>query len=152
MNLDWHADLSEASSIWVEDNTGNRWVWQKEKKIETYDPADRVGGPYHISALVDEGSGEHLYIFAVVDSYFPLHDLVRANSWEEAYDIYLDWAAAHRHIAIDKEDLKDYKEDELSFTSNGIPVDTDNINGHEVTLVGIDGASGEGMLDWRPLP
>lgn len=137
--LGWHDDLSEATSIWVKGTRGEEWVWQKGKEIVAHDPADRVGGPYRIYDFIDEGSGEHLFIFAVADSYFPLHDLVRADSFEDAYEAYIDWAAKRRHIAIEPPDLADYDPDSLNYTSSGVPVDTDNVHGNEVRFDRADG-------------
>jgi hypothetical protein len=137
--LGWHDDLSGATSIWVRGKGNEEWVWQKGKEIESHDPADRVGGPYRLYDFVDEGSGEHLYIFVVVDSYFPAYDLVRADSWEDAYEAYIDWAARRRHLAIEEPDLKDYDPDELHYTSDGIPVDTENVQGDEVRFLRAEG-------------
>lgn len=139
--LNWHADLSTATQIWVKDSRGNDWVWQKGKEITAHDPADRVGGPFRIYDLVDEGSGEKLFIFAVADSYFPLHDLVRADTFEDAYEAYIDWAAKRRHLAIEPPDLQDYNEDDLHYTSDGVPVDTDNVQGFEVRFDRAEGVS-----------
>lgn len=135
LKLDWHEDLSKAYAIWVKGPSGEVWVWQKGKSIKSHDPADRVGGPYRLTGFVDEGSGEHVYIFAVVDSHFPIHDLVRADSFEDAYEAYIDWAAKRRHLAISDGDLKDYDQNSLTYTSNGIPVDTDNIRAQRVLFL-----------------
>jgi len=144
--LDWHQDLSSATAIWVRyanSRPGEEWVWQKEKNVETHHPMDRVGGPFGLSDFVDEGSGEHLFVFSVVDCAFPIYDLVRADSWEDAYEAYIDWAASHRHLAIQEPDLKDYKEENLQYTSDGVPVDTDNVNGWEAVFVRADGIVAE---------
>jgi hypothetical protein len=143
--LGWHDDLDGATAIWVKGTRGEEWVWQKGKKgsIESHDPADRVGGPYRLYDFIDEGSGEHMFIFAVADSYFPLHDLVRADNFEDAYEAYIDWAAKRRHLAIEPPDLADYDQDSLNYTSDGIPVDTDNVQGFEVKFVRADGILAE---------
>ena len=141
--LGWGDDLSVATAIWVRDRNGNEWVWQKGKQIEAHDPADRIGGPFRIYDLIDEGSGEKLFIFAVVDSYFPAYDLVRADSWEDADEAYTDWAARRRNIAIDESDLKDYDPESLHYTSDGIPIDVDNVQGFEVEFVRADGVLAE---------
>lgn len=137
--LGWHDDLSSATAIWVRSGKAE-WVYQgKSRSIESHDPADRVGGPYRLYDFVDEGSGEHLFIFAVVDSHFPAHDLVRADSEQDAYEAYIDWAAKHRNIAIEEPDLKDYDPDQLHYTSDGVPVDDENVNMQEVEFVRADG-------------
>jgi len=146
--LEWGEDLSEVGTIWAVDKDGHRWVWQREPRIEAHDPADRLGDPYRLYDFVDEGSGQYLFGFAVVDSYFPLHDLVRANSWEAAYEAYIDWAADHRHLKIEEPDLKNYKEDELEYTSNGIPVDTENVQAFDLDFLGTEPRFAP--KDWTP--
>jgi len=140
--LDWHQDLSSATAIWVRHRDaaeGEEWVWQKGKEIVVHDPMDRVGGPYRLSGFVDEGSGEHLFVFVVVDCAFPAYDLVRADNFEDAYEAYVDWAATHRHITIEEPDLKDYKEEDLHYTSNGVPVDTETLTGWEAVFLRAEG-------------
>lgn len=124
------------------------WLWQDAgniNKIETHDPMDRVGGPYELTDFVDDeyGFGEKWFIFYVQDSYFPTYDLVRGDSFEEAYQNYLDFAAEHRHIKIEEHEMKDYEDEKTgefrgNFTENGIAVDTENVQGFEVSLVRID--------------
>lgn len=123
------------------------WIWQSPdnpSKIETHDPMDRVGGPYRIHSFVDDahGFGQRWFLFSVQDCAFPIVDLVRGDSWEEAYESYIDFAGEHRHCRIDASELPDYLDDKGEFTgtydSQGNPVDTDNINGSEVKLVRID--------------
>lgn len=122
----------KASVLWVYDTTGN---------VESHDPLDRAGGPYRITDFVPS-EGDKWFLFAVADCYFPCRDLVRGSSWEDAYETYIDWAATNRHIAIDDADLTDYKVDTdectCNYTSNGQPVDTDNVVGDEMTLDRID--------------
>lgn len=117
------------------------WVLDLTGTVETHDPMDRVGGPYRIHAYV-ESDGEHWYLFSVVDCAFPLRDLVRGSLWEDAYETYVDWAAEHRHIAIEETDFGDYAVESenptRSFTSDGKPVDTENIHGDQVQLAAIE--------------
>lgn len=115
------------------------WVYNPSGEVESHHPMDRVGGPFRLLDLVDEdGSGDKWFIFAVVDSYFPIHHVVRGSSWENAYEQYIDYAAEHCHIVINAEELPDYLNEEGefegSYTSNGEPVETDNIQGFEVKL------------------
>lgn len=135
VNLD--VSLENVSQIWVESG-GFLWVWNPDKTVESHDLMDRVGGPYHIVDFLDESDGERWFIFAVVDCHFPARDLVRADSFEGAYEEYVDWAAENRHIKIEEGDYADYKvesdESTCGWTSDGTPVDTESIQGHEVQL------------------
>ncbi len=116
------------------------WVWSSGD-IDAHHPVDRCGGPYKLSDVINECGGARFYLFSVQDCAFAITDVVLADSWEEAYEEYIDWAACHRGIGIDKKDYGDYGISEenwdsatCSFTSNGTPVDTEAIQGHEVTL------------------
>jgi hypothetical protein len=117
------------------------WVLDLTGTVETHDPMDRVGGPYRIHAYV-ESDGEQWFMFSVVDCAFPLRDLVRGSSWEDAYETYVDWAAEHRHIAIDQADFKDYGVETdhatCNFTSHGKLVETENVHGDQVALSAIE--------------
>lgn len=134
-----YVDCDKVLRITVQDGKAT-WVYDSTGTVETHDPLDRVGGPYRISDYV-ESDGDKWFLFWVVDCYFPLADLVRGSSFEDAYETYLDWAADKRHIAIDEADLKDYLDKngdyQGSMTSNGVPVETDNIQGREVSLAEI---------------
>jgi len=117
------------------------WVLDLTGTVETHDPMDRVGGPYRVHAYV-ESDGDQWFLFSVVDCAFPLRDLVRGRSWEDAYETYIDWAAEHRHIVIDESDFGDYAVETdnptCNFTSNGKPVDTDSIQGGPAKLMAIE--------------
>jgi hypothetical protein len=124
--------VRQGESEWVLDLTGT---------VETHYPMDRVGGPYRIHDFA-ESDGEQWFLFSVADCAFPLVDLVRGSSWEDAYESYIDWAAEHRHIAIDPADFGDYaletNNPTCHFTSDGRPVDTDNVQGNQVRLLAIE--------------
>lgn len=138
----------KAKRIWVQSlqapigSDDGIWVWDCEDKIESHCPMDRVGGPYGLSDFVNEDNEDKFFIFCVVDSYFPIYDLVCARSFEQAYEDYVDFAADNRHCLINDTDLKDYLdkngEYQGSYTSDGKPVDTEAIQGNEVRLIRID--------------
>jgi hypothetical protein len=88
--------------------------------------------------LNDDNDGENFYVFYCEDCYSPPFTLVRASSWEEAYEVYTDWAAKNRGLAILECEEKDYYDEHgelvCSFTSDGTPVDTESVNSFEVKL------------------
>lgn len=133
-----YLDLT-ATQLWVLQGEGE-WVFDTTGTVESHDPMDRVGGPYRITDYVDS-DGDKWFICAVADCAFPCYDLVRGDSWEEAYENYVDWAAEHRHIQIEEADYGDYAVDSedptCSFTSDGKPVDTDSVHCTEVVLARI---------------
>jgi len=128
-------DLEHVTQIWVRFGD-SPYCLDTTGAIDTHDPLDRVGGPYRITSYV-ESDGDKWFLFAVVDSHFPSHDLVRGDSWEGAYETYIDWAADHRNIVIDENEIDDYRDGDdnrCNWTSSGTPVDTESIKGAEVTL------------------
>lgn len=147
MTEDEEAAFDDPGEIWTVDSNKGEWLWQKVQRIKTHDPMDRVGGPFHVTGFIDDG-GDKFFIFAVADCAFPLHDLVKSNSLESAYEAYIDWAAKKRHIEIAKGDLKDYDEENLHYTSDGIPVDDESVTGFPVRLVkAVPRITGK---NWRP--
>lgn len=149
MNIGHH-DCENLCRVWVRDprvpahHEEAVWLWDETKLLKSHDPMDRVGGPYRIVDFIGDQSiaGDRWFLFAVADCAFPLHDLVRADSWEEAYEIYCDWAAEHRHIKIEQPNLSDYVDEQGeyngSYTSDGTPIDTENVCGFEVTLLSLE--------------
>ena len=139
--------FDDPGEIMVVDSQGNEWLWEKSKKKAAHDPMDRVGGPFRLSDFIDD-NGDKFFIMTVVDCAFPLSDLVRADSFESAYEAYIDWAAKRRHLEISIEDLKDYDPEQVHMTSNGVPVDDENLKGSEVKLVkALPRVTGK---TWRP--
>lgn len=110
------------------------WIWQTDKSVETHCPEDRCGGPYHISDFVSESEGDKWFIFSTECGQFMIHDLVRGDSWEDAYENFVEWATTARHLAIDEIDLPDYGDD-YNITDNGTPYDADGVRGCEVRLI-----------------
>ena len=116
------------------------WLWQSDElgdaKESTHHPADRCGGPLKLSGIDTESLGNTFaddlwWIGCVVDCHFPIYNAIRASSFTEAYESYLDYAAVHRGIAIREEDYADYDVDSdcprCEFTSNGTPVDAESV-------------------------
>lgn len=116
------------------------WLWQSDElgdaKESTHHPADRCGGPLGLCGIDTESLGNSFaddlwWIGCVVDCHFPIYDAIRASSFTEAYESYLDYAAKHRGIAIEESDYVDYAVDSdcprCSFASDGTPIDSDNV-------------------------
>lgn len=119
------------------------WVYDPSNKTESHDPMDRCGGPYRISGIVNPAdSGNYWFIGCLADCYFPPRYAVRADSWEEAYEIFTDWSAEHLHTKIEPADYADYAVETdnptCSFTSSGEPVDTEGLHLDGCRLARID--------------
>lgn len=117
------------------------WIWQSDElgdaKESTYHPVDRCGGPLKLSGIDTKSLGNTFmddlwWIGCVADCHFPIYDAIRASSFTEAYESYLDYAAEHRGIVIQESDYADYDVDsdcpKCGFTSNGTPIDTDSVH------------------------
>ena len=91
--------------------------------------------------LIDE-SDDKWFLFWVEDCYTPPIYLVSADSLDTAYEIFIDYAAEKCHLKIETEDLSDYgvvddNYDDYSgnSTGDGVPVDTESVNGTECRLI-----------------
>lgn len=134
-----YVDCGQVKQITLCDpnNLDTIWLWDATGEREAHCPMDRVGGPFCLYDLVECDDGKCWFVFAVCDSYFPIHDLVRADSWEEAYEKYVDFVCEHRHCKIADENLSDYGDD-YQVTSDGTPVNTSTIQGNELRLLKIE--------------
>ena len=120
----------KAKTVEFTDGRGNTWLWGEG---ESHDPADRVGGPFTIHDIDDEDTTwDKWFIFSPADSFFPAYWAICGSSWEDAYERLCEWK--EEYFRIPDEDLKDYNEDSLSYSPNGIPVDMESVQGFEVTL------------------
>ncbi len=72
------------------------------------------------------------FIFYVADCFDPPMFLIRARTWEDAYDTFCDEFSSL--MRIEDADLKDYDEDTLHYSASGVPIDDEAAQGHEVTL------------------
>lgn len=126
--------FENVTEIWIKSGE-NIWVWNPDRTVETLGGGE---GPHHISRFLDDSDGDHWYLFGMPAGNFSVHDLVRGDSFEDAYESYIDWAAENRCIKIEKEDYEDYGVEGDSptcgFTSDGVPVDTESIRGEQVRL------------------
>lgn len=117
--------------------TGRQLVWPPMSYSERSE-ASRTSPAVELENLnglyVDDTDGEW-YVFFEADCYSPPLYAVRANGWESAYECFIEEFAT----VISDPDLADYDDDcdHVAHTSRG-PVDTESINGFEVTLARVD--------------
>lgn len=130
------------------------YVLTSDKTIETHDPMDRVGGPFCIHRLCEEGadnSGDRWFLFWIADSYFPPCILVRGDNEEDAYQNFIDWLGDkdandgeghYGMIVTDAEKLAQLETDEgldgVDYTSYGVPVDTSDVRMRECTIKALE--------------
>lgn len=112
--------------------------------------------------LIDDfwnSSGSKLFIFYVADCFDPPLYLVQSDSFEDAYEQFIDHAAIHLGLAIEDSELHEYSNNpatktnytreewdaltitekldslEIFYSSNGVPVDTESVQGEEASLL-----------------
>jgi len=114
-------------------------VWQLSDVQESYDPMDRVGGPFRIDDFVDDDENGKFFLIVIHDCAFPPVVLVRVNGGTEgALEAFCDWVTdgcTPEHpegmygLSITPDDEKDYEPDfeGVHFNSNGM-VDTSSLH------------------------
>lgn len=114
-------------AIHVLDHHNVRWIFGFNPNNE-----------YKLTAFVDDeyGSGSKWFLFGIPVGNFGICDLVRGDSFEEAYQNYLEFASKHRNLEI--EDPTNEEMESGTWTDGGILVDTSEVTGHEVRLVQLD--------------
>lgn len=137
-------DDNPPKAVWVKDRDA---VWVLGNGIESHDPLDRVGGPYRISNYCTEtNGGEKFFLAWIVDSWFPPCILVMGDSFEDAYENFIDWLAdtgMYCMVVDDEKELAEMQKDDwdgagVDFSSNGIPVYADSIQMCEVKLLKLE--------------
>jgi len=71
-----------------------------------------------------------------VDCFDPPFAVIRARSFETAYDVFGDEFA--EWLKVDEADAADYPEDERDYNGSGVHIDTDNVTILELTLLRVD--------------
>lgn len=125
-----------------------RWVYDQTGEVESHSPEDRTGLPFGIPHFCEETEGERWFLFTIEDSHFPSRFLVRGTDFEHAHENFVDAEVAR--FKIDDDALPDYFPDGKDMgdhdwegytgqhSSDGTPVDTDNVTGGEIFLTRID--------------
>jgi hypothetical protein len=83
---------------------------------------------------IDDPSGSW-FAFANVDCFDPPFAIIRARSFEAAYDVFCD--EFERWIQVDAPDAADYPEEDRVYNGHGTHIDTDNVQGFELRLVSV---------------
>lgn len=112
---------------------GYQLYWNADPDIREF--PERVHSRRVSEVNVDEGAwaSDVWVAFSIQDCFDPPVYIVRASSWEEAYETFIDWQVDQ--LKIEEADLKDYDEGSLHYSSNGVPVDTESVYGVQVRLI-----------------
>ncbi len=135
----FHADVANLSMIRAKDAGGSVWVFPQS--ADTYHPSDRCGEPYGVPFIARDSWGRRLFLFAHVDSHFPVYFFVFGDSFQDAFE----WFAEDQeeYLRIPDEWLSDYNPDEITYSPNGVPIDTDNVVAVEVEPIEFTAEDGE---------
>ncbi len=113
---------------WQRSN-GTRYVFGPAYASETDMESAKV---HHI---IQESAGDKWFIFYTATSYWPALTAVCHREFSEAYELFID--SRVDELRIEPEDMNDYGVEENftgSYTSYGVPVDTELVHGFEVIL------------------
>lgn len=83
---------------------------------------------------IDDTSGKWFACYNV-DCFDPPMAIIRAGSWESAYEAFCDEFS--QWLEVDASDAKDYPEDSRNYNASGVHIDTDNVQIHELRLLAV---------------
>lgn len=142
-------DVQQATAVIVTDQRGHRWSWNLGHTFEI--DAKKYGEINNIihKLVVNHNSSRKIdrwYLVANADSAFPPHALIQADDLSDALDQYYEecesWIKIDDNILddylkegkTDKSDRESYS-DHVHWTSNGVPVDTEQVVATEVVEI-----------------
>jgi hypothetical protein len=120
------------------ENNDHRYILQAKGSTEDYlstlgrFPANSIRTTRE--HYIDDTEGEWFACYNV-DCFDPPFAVIRARSFEQAYEVFCDEFS--RWFAVDEKDADDYPEDERNYNSSGVHIDTDNLQIHPLTLLSI---------------
>jgi hypothetical protein len=76
---------------------------------------------------------DNYFLFYVQDMFDPIKYIVSEKSFEDAYEAFIE--SQVEYLKIEEPDLKDYDENDIQYSCNGVPVDTESIQGQQVYLI-----------------
>jgi hypothetical protein len=130
------ADVDARAIVFTFGSADRLLVVEAEPETDLLKFWDRYGHEAKRADHANFADYGRFFAFWVADCFDPPIAIVRADSWENAYEIFLD--EFERWIKIDEPDLGDYDEETLTYNSNGTPIDSEAVNGQEIKLVRID--------------
>ena len=112
--------------------------WQFAPLYYHPDDAQQTPEGHRRAADLDDehGPGGLWFAFYHEDCFEPPVYIIRARSWEEAYESFLEeFGQVVDEATIEDEYVED--DDRLYHTARG-PVDTENVKGHELKLIAVE--------------
>jgi hypothetical protein len=89
---------------------------------------------------IDDTEGQWFACFNM-DCFDPPFAVVRARSWESAYEVFCD--EFERWLAVDESSTADYPEEDRNYNGNGTHIDTDNVQIHQLSLIQVTTQEGK---------
>lgn len=122
--------------VFTNGNADHRYILQPKGTAEDY-LSTLKRFPHHSikrtsEHYIDDTSGEWFACYNV-DCFDPPMAIVRARSFEQAYEVFCDEFSDW--LKVDESDAGDYPEDARNYSGSGVHIDTDNIQIHPLTLV-----------------
>lgn len=97
--------------------------------FDSYFPDCKHAMGYHYE---DDGA---YFAFWVEDCFCPPVYIIKARSFEHAYETFCDTFTDV--IKIEASDLKDYDQDTLNYSGDGVPIETEAVMGREVGVLSV---------------
>lgn len=124
--------------VFSQGNADHRYILQPPDTTEDY-LSTLARFPKHqikrtTNVYIEDTEGQW-YACYNVDCFDPPMAVIRARSFEAAYEIFCDEFS--RWMAVEETDAKDYPEDDREYSSSGVHIDASNVQIHEMQLVSI---------------
>lgn len=122
--------------VFTQGNNDHRYILQPKDTTEDYlsttkrFPQNSIKCTTH--HYIDDTDGKW-YACYNVDCFDPPFAVIRARSFEQAYEVFCDEFSDW--LKVDESDAADYPDDDRTYSSSGVHIDTDNVQVHEMTLI-----------------
>ena len=123
---------------------GSTWIYDPADDTLT-DPADRCGDRYRIHAVCGDSWGQRAFLLAVADSHWPRQYLVFGDSFQDAWDWFCCDETVLPSIRVEPEDAADYADEDRQYNADGVHIDTDHVQGAEITVIAVTMSEGGGQ-------
>jgi hypothetical protein len=124
--------------VFSQGNPDHRYILQPAGTTEDYLSTLCRFPAHHIKRTceyyIDDTQGEWFACY-VVDCFDPPFAIIRARSFESAYEVFCDEFADW--MKVEESSAADYPEDDRTYNSNGVHIDTDSVQIQPVDLVSI---------------
>lgn len=131
--------------VFMQGNDDRRYVLQQKSDTSQYGYAEDYLAfitrfkAYQVwrtnQFYIDDTDGKWFACYNV-DCFDPPFAVIRARSFESAYEIFCDEFG--HWLAVSPEDANDYPKDDRAYNNNGVHIDTDNVQIHPLTLVSVE--------------